>query len=130
MVTGAEARSVQQDEEMLAALGYEPVGFTSAVAALEAARCASERFDLLMIDAKMPRMGGLELASRLHQLLPGRPVILTTHLAGELQAARLAQAGIAEVLPRPWRSATLARTLEGCLAQAVARRETLSVDPS
>ena len=45
-----EAREqLLRDEEILAALGYEPVGFTRVADALEACREAPKRFDILLV---------------------------------------------------------------------------------
>ena len=49
-------------EEMLAALGYEPVGYDSSAAALAAFRADPRRFDLVLTDEVMPGMTGSELA--------------------------------------------------------------------
>ena len=59
-----EEALVRLGEEMLAELGYEPVGFTSSTAALEAFRAAPERFDAVLSDEAMPGMTGSELAGR------------------------------------------------------------------
>ena len=53
---------VRLGEEVLAGLGYEPVGFTSSVAALQSLRAAPARFDLVLSDEAMPEMTGSELA--------------------------------------------------------------------
>ena len=55
-------------EEMLAALGYEPVGFEAAPTALAAFRADPDRFDLVLTDEIMPGMTGTELAVALHRL--------------------------------------------------------------
>ena len=50
-------------EEMLAAIGYEPVGFDRSSAALAAFRADPDRFDLVLTDELMPEMTGTELAT-------------------------------------------------------------------
>ena len=52
---------VQLGEEMLAALGYEPVGFDSSAAALAAFRADPQRFDLVLADEVMPGMTGTQV---------------------------------------------------------------------
>lgn len=49
---------VRLGEEMLAELGYEPVGFTSGTDALDALRTEAQRFDLLLSDEAMPGLTG------------------------------------------------------------------------
>jgi signal transduction histidine kinase/CheY-like chemotaxis protein len=95
-------------EEMLAALGYEPVGFNGSAAALAAFRADPGRFDLVLTDQIMPEMTGTELAAALHEIRPELPIILMTGHGGRLQAHRLQAAGIREVLRKPLLSAAIA----------------------
>ena len=71
IVANANARLLR-DEEMLAALGYEPVGFSSAEAALTACRAAPERFDTLVVGYLGSVTASLELAAALHAAAPRR----------------------------------------------------------
>ncbi len=57
-------------EEMLAELGYEPVGFDSSSAALQAFRAEPQRFDLILTDEAMPDLVGTELAREIRQIRP------------------------------------------------------------
>jgi len=100
-------------EEMLAALGYEPVGFEQSHAALTAFRAAPERFDLVLTDEIMPDVTGTELADALHRLRPDLPIILMTGYGRAVPAHRLQSAGICEVLKKP----LLSRPLAECLAR-------------
>jgi signal transduction histidine kinase/ActR/RegA family two-component response regulator len=98
-------------EEMLAALGYEPVGFDSGRQALSAFRADPERFDLLLTDEIMPDVSGTDLATAAHRIRPEMPIILVTGHGGPVRADRLQAAGIRELLRKPLLSADLARTL-------------------
>jgi DNA-binding NtrC family response regulator len=98
-------------EEMLAALGYEPVGFDKAAAALTAFRVDPERFDLLLTDEVMPEMTGTELAGALHEIRPDLPIILMTGTGRQLHPDQLRLAGIREVLRKPLLSRALAESL-------------------
>ena len=60
-------------EEMLAAIGYEPVGFDTSSAALAAFHADPDRFDLVLTDEIMPGMTGTELAHRPARDPPRRP---------------------------------------------------------
>jgi signal transduction histidine kinase/CheY-like chemotaxis protein len=104
-------------EEMLAALGYEPVGFESSAEALAAFRTDPDRFDLLLTDEIMPGMTGTELAVALHQLRPELPIVLMTGHGGELPPRRLRAAGICEVLRKPLSTAEIAASLSRHLAR-------------
>jgi signal transduction histidine kinase len=98
-------------EEMLAALGYEPVGFDSAAKALAAFRGEPARFDLVLADEVMPEMTGTELAAAVHALRPELPILLMTGHAGPALPDRLRAAGVREVLKKPLLSRTIAEAL-------------------
>jgi signal transduction histidine kinase len=103
------------DEEVLAALGYEPVGFTSPAAALAACRASPARFDVLLVGHIAPIKSALDLAADLHEIAPDLPVLLATASAGEISAEALLAAGISEVVHRPLIAAELAEALARCL---------------
>jgi len=103
-------------EEIIAALGYEPVGFDSSCAALEAFRAAPDRFDLLLTDESMPELLGIELAQAIRRLRPGIPIILMTGYVGTQLANRAADVGMSEVLRKPLHRRDLAESLARVLA--------------
>jgi CheY-like chemotaxis protein len=106
-----ETSLVALGEEMLAVLGYEPVGFRKSTAALAAFHADPQRFDLVLTDEVMPDMTGTELAAALHQVRPELPIVLMTGHVGLAQRGALAAAGIREVLKKPLLSAALASCL-------------------
>jgi CheY-like chemotaxis protein len=55
-------------EETLATLGYEPVGFDSSIAALQAFRADPQRFALVLTDETMPDLIGTELAREIRRV--------------------------------------------------------------
>jgi DNA-binding NtrC family response regulator len=59
LIVDDEAAGVAALRDTLKDYGYEPVGFTSATAALAALR--TQRCDLLLTDLRMPEMGGIDL---------------------------------------------------------------------
>jgi signal transduction histidine kinase/CheY-like chemotaxis protein len=111
LIVDDERSLVLIGEEMLAALGYEPVGFADSRAALSAFRADPHRFDLALLDEVMPGMTGSELAAALRENRRDMPIILMTGYRSELSARRLGEIGIAEVLAKPLRSAALAEAL-------------------
>jgi signal transduction histidine kinase/CheY-like chemotaxis protein len=98
-------------EEMLASIGYEPVGFDESSAALAAFRADPDRFDLVLTDELMPEMTGTELATALHEIRPDLPIILMTGHGGRVGPRELHATGIREVLKKPLLSADLAKGL-------------------
>jgi signal transduction histidine kinase len=103
-------------EEILAALGYEPVGFTSLMDAISACRTTPTRFDAAVLCCHLH--GGAALikdANELRAAAPGLPLILATISAREIAAPALAGAGIAGIIRHPLTSAELAGALSTCL---------------
>jgi CheY-like chemotaxis protein len=68
MIVDDEPALVALAEETLADLGYEPLGFSSSLAALQAFRAQPMRFDLILTDETMPDLTGTELAREILQL--------------------------------------------------------------
>jgi CheY-like chemotaxis protein len=54
--------------------------------------------DVIILDLSMPVMNGLEVASKLRQILPKTPIILFTLYAGSLLKMEAAKAGVSLVL--------------------------------
>lgn len=102
-------------EEVLAELGYEPVGFSSSDAAWEALQAAPERFDAVISDHTMPGMTGLELAARIAGTHPRLPVILCSGFSTPALEREAAAIGVKAVLRKPVRTADLATALAQAL---------------
>jgi PAS domain S-box-containing protein len=111
MIVDDERSLVALAEEIIANLGYEPVGFDSSSAALEAFRAAPDRFDLVLTDESMPDMLGTELAEAIRRLRPDIPIILMTGYGGTQLANRAAEVGLSEVLRKPLHRRDLADSL-------------------
>jgi signal transduction histidine kinase/ActR/RegA family two-component response regulator len=119
LIVDDEAALVQLGEEMLAILGYEPVGFQSSTTALAAFQADPQRFDLVLTDEVMPEMTGTELATALHRSRPDLPIVLMTGYVGRADTNRLATAGIRQVLKKP----LLSNPLADCLARHLSARQ-------
>ncbi len=111
MVVDDEPPLVALTEELLAGLGYEPVGYSDPAAALQALRDAPQRFDALITDEAMPGLAGTALARAAREVAPRLPVMLVSGWGGAQLAARAAAAGIDRVLAKPLQRAELARAL-------------------
>jgi CheY-like chemotaxis protein len=118
MIVDDEPALVGLGEEMLAELGYEPVGFNSSVSALRALREDPQRFDLILTDEAMPDLVGTELAREILQLAPAQPIVLMSGYGGSQLAQRAAAIGIREVLRKPLQRRDLAESLARVLGQA------------
>jgi signal transduction histidine kinase len=98
-------------EEMLKGLGYEAVGYSDPLAALEALREGPQRFAAVITDEVMPALSGTQLTEALRQQAPQIPVLLVSGYGGALLASRAAAAGVTRVLTKPLQRAELARAL-------------------
>src|SRR5262249_43317549 len=101
LVVESERGRLLRDEETLAALGYEPVGFWLADDAVAACRAAPDRFDAVVIGNAAPARNGLDVARALHAVLPRRPILLATASTTDVDVDALAGTGISEVVRRP-----------------------------
>jgi PAS domain S-box-containing protein len=115
MIVDDEPTLVALAEEMLAGLGYEPVGFESSVLALQAFRAKPERFDVVLTDEAMPDLVGTELAGEIRHLRSDVPIILMSGHGGASLALRAQAIGVKEVLHKPLQRVDLAESLARAL---------------
>ena len=108
MIVDDEKPLVALAEEILAELGYEPVGFSSSPAALEAFREAPRRFDIVLTDETMPELVGTDLAREIALLRPDIPIVLMSGYSGAPLDERARAVGIREVLRKPLQSKDIA----------------------
>jgi predicted ATPase/signal transduction histidine kinase/CheY-like chemotaxis protein len=101
MIVDDERALVALAEETLAELGYEPVGFDSSIAALQAFRAEPQRFDLVLTDETMPDVTGTELAREFRRLRPEISIILASGYSGTQLNEGAQAAGIIDVLRKP-----------------------------
>jgi CheY-like chemotaxis protein len=115
LILNEAAERLLADEEMLAALGYEPVGFTRVDDARAACRAMPNRFDAAVLGYLAPVASALDLASALHDIIPDVPILLATASAGEITADTLLAAGVSAVVNLPLVSVEIASALARCL---------------
>jgi PAS domain S-box-containing protein len=106
-------------EEMLAALCYEPAGFTRTDEALAEFLADPQRFDAALLDHVMPGLTGIELAQRLRETRPDLPIILVSGYMGPLLEQDAAAAGIDRILTKPLDLHGLSQTIAQVLAERV-----------
>jgi signal transduction histidine kinase len=110
MVVNCDPISLQRDEEVVATLGYEPVGFSDPTKASTALTAAPRRFDALLIVNIQPPSVALDLALSLHKLDAGLPIILATAMGSKLTATH-SNSGVRAVVGAPIEAFALASTL-------------------
>ena len=96
-----EEALVRLNEERLAEMGYEPVGFVDAAEAFSEFRSRPDDFDLVITDLTMPGMSGIDLATGIRAIRRGIPVILVSGFVSAEVSAQAHAAGIVEVLGKP-----------------------------
>ena len=121
MIVDDEKALVALAEEMLALLDYEPVGFSSSVAALLELRQAPHRFDIVLTDETMPDLTGTDLAREFRRLRPDVPIVLMSGYSGLRLRERAGAVGIREVLRKPLQSKDIAECLGRVLHSGAGR---------
>ena len=116
MVVDDEEPLLRLTEELLAGLGYEPVGYSSAEAALAAFELDPNRFEAVLTDQMLPGLQGSELARRVLAVRPNLPVLLMSGNLGEALEAEVRALGVRAALHKPLASSELAEQLANLFA--------------
>ncbi len=127
LVLEADRKRLLRYEEILAALGYEPVGFSRLAEAEAACRAARTRFDVALV-CHVPGGSSLDRASSLHDATPWLPIILASPSVREFAAPLLAAAGVTELVHHPLMSSELAAALSRCLAASTAGKSVRRIE--
>jgi PAS domain S-box-containing protein len=94
---------VEIGQEILQSLGYEVVGTTSSLKALEMFRKEPDRFDLVISDYTMPGMTGLTFAGAVREIRPDVPIILCTGFNENISERKSKEMGINAFAMKPLR---------------------------
>jgi nitrogen-specific signal transduction histidine kinase/ActR/RegA family two-component response regulator len=129
MIVDDQHSLVELTEETLAALGYEPVGFDSSVAALQAFRADPQRFDLVLTDQTMPDLNGVDLAREIRRVRPELPVVLMSGYSGAQLTERARAAGVADLLRKPLVRRDIAEALGRALRRPQCSTSTGTLSP-
>jgi PAS domain S-box-containing protein len=101
-------------ESMLETLGYHVLTATDGREALEVFQ-AAETVDLVITDLVMPVMGGRELLHELNRVEPGVKAVAITGYALTTQREELKEAGILDIIRKPFDVNSLGRTVRHVL---------------
>lgn len=99
---------------LVRAIGFRATGFASGEDFLSSPQL--HETSCLVSDVQMPRMGGLELQTRLRAAGSRIPIIFMTAFPHEGIRERAFSAGAVCVLPKPLDAATLSRYIEQALS--------------
>lgn len=96
-----EDQVVHVTGEILQSLGYDIVGRTSPLEALQLFSSAPHEFDMIITDLTMPGLTGLELSEQVKVLRPDIPIILFTGYSDQVSKDAAVVAGIKEYCMKP-----------------------------
>lgn len=128
-VEGARISVVDDDESMreaiktlIGSMGFSVEEFSSAEDFLDSGR--SQDFDCLILDVRMPGMGGLELQRRLAANSRRLPIVFITAHPIEEERAKAMAAGAVDFLNKPFTEQELLNAITASLAirQRIAER--------
>jgi hypothetical protein len=114
LVLEGDPEQLLRDEEIVAALGYEPVGFSDAHDIMTLNREIANRFDAILIGHLPPRIA-VHLAAALKEIAPRVPIVLAADSAEAIGADALFASGISEVINSPIVATEIAGALARCL---------------
>jgi len=118
LIVDDEDELVSALEERLNLRGFRATGVTTGADALS--RLAEQACDVVLLDVKMPGLGGLEVIRRIKEGHPGLEVILLTGHGSALDAERGMQLGAFDYVMKPVKIDDLVRLL---LSAADRKRE-------
>ncbi len=86
---------------LLERCGYVISDYTDQEKALTALRLDESRFDLVLIDYKMPGMSGIEVARAVRMIRKGLPIAITSGYIDEELRSLADEVGVQELIPKP-----------------------------
>jgi two-component system, NtrC family, response regulator HydG len=114
LVIDDEPSVVDALKAILSDSGYDAVATLTARDALE--RAKRQKFDLAIIDLKLPDMSGLVALSAILERCPDVVgILITAHDSAQVRADAMA-AGFVAVLPKPFSPSTLLDVVHGSLS--------------
>lgn len=101
----------KMETKMLQGLGYEVSACTDSTQAFKRFQAAPEKYDLVISDVAMPRMGGDALVLKILDVRPDIPILLCTGYSGTVTETKATEMGIRGLLIKPVAMADLARII-------------------
>jgi DNA-binding response OmpR family regulator len=121
LIVDDEAELVSALEERLNLRGFEAAGVTTGSEALSL--LAETVFDVVLLDLKMPGLGGLEVIRRIKEERPGLQVILLTGWGSEEDAKKGKELGAYDYLMKPVKISELVQVLLSACAREEEEKE-------
>jgi PAS domain S-box-containing protein len=102
--------------QTLEPLGYQVDAHNQPEAALKAFLASPQSFDLVLTDQSMPRLSGIQLATRLREVRPDLPIVLCSGFSMAIPPDLFQALGEAWLLSKPFSTSELARVVRQALA--------------
>jgi len=112
-----EIALVKMIKQMLERAGYEVVGQTDSVSALNLFKADPDRFDLIISDIIMPNMTGYRLAQEIIKLRPTIPIMLCTGHRSRMDKERARALGVKAFAVKPLVKAEMIKIVRDVLDQ-------------
>jgi PAS domain S-box-containing protein len=112
-----EAALVRLATKLLEKCGYDVVGHTSPVEALELFKADPSKFDLVITDMTMPQMTGNQLAQALQKIRPDVPIIITTGYSEKISPEKAQTMGIQDFIIKPLSYGELTKRIRKAIDQ-------------
>jgi CheY-like chemotaxis protein len=110
-----EKAMADMSTQMLKRLGYDVLGISNAIDALERIRREPGRFQLVISDLTMPHMTGIQLAEEIKKIKPDIPIILYSGFRAALTVKQIKAFGISDFITKPVAKSELARVVRRAL---------------
>jgi signal transduction histidine kinase len=116
LLIGDDRAGLLRDEEIVAAIGYEPIGFVELDQALTACRSMPQRFNAVLISRWERSPVLLPFIKEIHEEVPALPIILATSVS-EVRVDALSYSGVSEFISKPLISGEVAAALSRWLSR-------------
>ncbi len=93
-------------------LGYEVTTAADGIYALEVVEASPQRFDLVLLDLRMPKMSGEATFDALRNIAPTLPILIWSGYGAEPELAAMLQRGAVGFVQKPYRIADLSRIID------------------
>ncbi len=103
LVVDDEEGILEIEKEMLSMHNYQVLTAASGEDALETFREHEDEIGLVILDLNMPGMGGFQCLVELKTMKPDLKIIIATGYAGDSQVNRVFEAGVADIVQKPFR---------------------------
>jgi len=108
---------VISEQQILTLLGYEVVGVTNSLEALDIFKKEPDRFDLVLTDMTMPKMTGIELSKAIIKIRQDIPIVLSTGFSEEITSNMIESIGVFNILMKPIIASELAKMISTVLSK-------------